>query len=250
MIYTPTPIHDIYTHSKSNHTLGRHQPGQSHPWPSQCPACASQCDPYSDHFFKCRSGFQWIHRHNALVSAFARIAREAKADVRKEQLVRNYGVSLQQFTTKKRMDLVVRMPDGAQTFLDVSVTHPCHRDDPGRRENRTNQTSGAALRAAEADKIRKYGDIANQTGFSFISLACETFGRWSPATETFLHKLAKGVRENHYKNDPSMSTGLIVSRWWCVPSIALKRYNAWLVSAKTNPDKKTDTTRPFPADEV
>jgi len=35
-----------------------------------------------------------------------------------------------------------------------------------------------------------YGAITSQTSFKFTPLACETFGRWSPATEAFLHKLA------------------------------------------------------------
>ena len=47
-----------------------------------------------------------------------------------------------------------------------------------------------------------------------------------------------------------MSTGHIVSSWWCKLSIALKKHNAWLLFAKTNPDKQRDNTRPFPADEV
>jgi len=47
-----------------------------------------------------------------------------------------------------------------------------------------------------------------------------------------------------------MTTGHIVNRWWCMLSIALKRHNAHMLFAKTNPDKKSDNTRPLPADEV
>ena len=145
-----------------HHTLGRTHPNQSHLWPSRCLWCPhpGPVDPHGDHLFKCPGGFQRTHHHNALVSAFVCIGYEAKVDVKKEQLIRNYGVSLQQSTTKKRMDLVMRIPDEAQTFLDVTVTHLCHHNDPHRQENRANQTPGMALRKAEADKHWNYDVIA------------------------------------------------------------------------------------------
>jgi len=101
---------------------------------------------------------------------------------------------------------------------------------------------------AEDDKYRKYGAIADQTPLHFTPLACESLGRWSPATEEFLHKLARGVRAAHYKDDPQMTVGHIVNRWWAMLSVSLARHNARMVFARTNPDKKTDVTRPSPAD--
>ena len=86
-----------------------------------------------------------------------------------------------------RGDVLAFLP-GAPTLLDVCVTHPLAPSVVGRAA----ASGGAAARAAESAKRRKY-DRLGTGATAFVPLAHETFGRLGPAAFRFLNKVADGA---------------------------------------------------------
>ncbi|CEM31470.1 unnamed protein product [Vitrella brassicaformis CCMP3155] len=217
--------------------------------PTTCGACHQPCDPHGDHMPKCLNGAYLTDRHNAVKATVYRICKEAHCpSVKQEQPLRDYLCPFPQTTDdKKRMDLVITQIDGSKLMVDVAGTHPTHADHPGEAKNLTNQRPGTALRLREAEKRSKYAVACARGGFTFLPLVFESYGRWSPTMEKFLHKLGKAVKEAHFKDDRDFSTGRIVARWWILLSCAVRREAAATVLGKSEvgPD-----VRPFPTDEI
>ena len=224
----------------------------TYPMPALCHLCHKRSDRYGDHFFKCHYGRERIARHDALTATFYRIFREAKlTGVKKEQLLRGLGIQIQQRHCKQRIDLTATLQDGTPSLFDVTGTHPCHGDKPIDLINLFNRRGGQAIGVAERKKVDRYGAVAKSGGFHFFPLAFETFGRWSKATEDLLHRLAKDVRDAHFRDDETF-TGTVVDRWWRLLSVALQRYNYRIVLGKVDPpaERLAASPHPFPADEV
>ena len=217
--------------------------------PTTCGACTKPCDPQGDHMLKCPNLAHPTHRHNTVQATVYRICKEARCPtVKKEQLLRDYQCPLPQTTDKQRMDLVITQHDGSKIMADITGTHPTHADRPGDPRTLTNQRPGSALRLAENRKRDKYAVACARGGYTFLPLAFESYGRWSPTMETFLHKLGKAVKDTHYRNDRDFSTGRVVARWWVLLSCAVRRECALTVRGKS--EAAAPFICPFPRDEV
>ncbi|CEM34530.1 unnamed protein product [Vitrella brassicaformis CCMP3155] len=217
--------------------------------PATCGACTKPCDPLGDHMLKCPNRGYLTNRHNTVQATVYRICKEARCpSVKTEQLLRDHQCPLPQTTDKQRMDLVITQHDGSKIMADVTGTHPTHADRPGEPRNLTNQRPGSALRVAEKRKRDVYAVACARGGYTFLPLAFESYGRWSPTMETFLHKLGKAVKEAHYRDDRDFSTGRVVARWWVLLSCAVRRECALTECGKS--EAATPFIRPFPRDEV
>ena len=83
-----------------------------------------------------------------------------------------------------RGDVLVVLPDGLR-IVDVSIIHPA--SDSNATAAAT--TAGAAAEQRDREKIRKYRN-ADPTGYNFVPLSTESFGRHGRPAMVFLKKLA------------------------------------------------------------
>ena len=84
----------------------------------------------------------------------------------------------------KYIQILVVLPDGLR-IVDVSVIHPA--SDGNATAAAT--TAGAAAEQRDREKISKYR-LADPTGYDFIPLSTESFGRHGRPAMVFLKKLA------------------------------------------------------------
>lgn len=75
---------------------------------------------------------------------------------------------------------------GCPTFFDVTITCPTSEGNL----NAASEVVGHAANRAEEGKDRKYRDRVEAAGGSFLPLAVETFGRWTPFARRTLKEIA------------------------------------------------------------
>ena len=86
-----------------------------------------------------------------------------------------------------RGDILVFLPNGGISIVDVVVTHPANRSAVGSACSRT----GAAAKAVEDGKKREYRKYANAGQYSFVPFVVESFGRLGASAQRFLKMLGE-----------------------------------------------------------
>jgi hypothetical protein len=201
--------------------------------PPQC-TCGDSIDDFGDHFFKCRVGGEWSHRHSALVHLIASIYRSVQFSVQHEVPLQNIGPLISADSNGSgRMDLVVTSSDSTSLLADVTITHP----------SPSNQTISQQMllplffaKRAEDRKLRRYGSATRSMNLAFIPMALETFGALGPGLDHELKLLAKRIaRFNDWHQGTEISYISTLIRFWRTRiSSCLQKCNAKLILSKAH----------------
>ena len=198
--------------------------------PPTC-VCGSTIDEHGSHFFKCRIGGEWNHRHSSIVHLLASIMRSVQLTVQHEVPLANLG-PLQALDREGngRMDLVVTPCDSQPFLADVTITHPAPS-----QPSTTNQTMYQPLYFAkhhENRKRRKYEEAVRSINSRFVPLALETFGAMGPCFD----KCLKSLAARQALTDAEKS---ILMRFWRMKiSCCLQKANSFLIMSKAQRVRK------------
>ena len=150
-------------------------------------------------------------RSVAFEKMLARVCREAGARVRTNQLVRSLNVPNVSLNDGRRIEVIAdALPfyGGMQVALDATLVSPLSRD--AEPKYGSEDVDGAALAHARRQKEeRTYRDIASSGRCGFITSGLEVGGRWAPAFQTFVSRLAKAKARSAPK---LLQTG--ARHWW------------------------------------
>ena len=201
--------------------------------PPRC-LCGQNIDDFGSHFFKCRIGGEWEHRHNSLVQLFASIIKSANLTVQKEVPLINLGpLASCSNNPNGRMDLSVTSSDSTSFLADVTVTHPA--------PSNTDHLSESAYlpqyfaKYAEERKIRKYRAASEQIGTRFIHVAIETYGTMGQQGSKMLKELAGRYHQQYRNSNLNLESRANLIRIWRIKiSACLQRANARLIISKSN----------------
>lgn len=173
-------------------TGGRHRLGLGVPTtvaPPPC-TCGMGCAASPDHAMVCKSVAKMTTmRHDILASAVRRVICRAGCASSMEPPYRHLRASAQQGggAGLHRGDVLVVLPDGELSIVDVVVTHPAGQSAVGAASART----GAAAKAAEDGKQRAFRRFADAGQYAFVPFAVESFGCLGASAVRFLKQLGE-----------------------------------------------------------
>jgi hypothetical protein len=208
-------------------TLCAYTPQSSHK------VCSQLVDEHADHAFVCCRG-PLVSRHHYLRDVWRRIYSEAGCGASTEQLVHELGLKQPRRTDAPHyVTADIRATDAPAvpaTYCDVVVTHPLKTV----RGELAPAGRGVAACAEETRKLNAYKPSEGGNAVRLVPLATETFGRWGPAAETELLRLARvRVMRDESGTCPTSSGAVqsVAARWRQQLSVALMRGNFAVVAA-------------------
>ena len=184
----------------------------------QCPVCEVDVDDMGDHLVTCRGNRDLIYRHDSLRNIIYSAAQSAALALRKEcpSLIPN--------SNSHPADIFLPCwKQGRPAALDVTVISPVQQ----LTVDRASVIQGHALSVAEDRKYRSQYDDCLQAGISFITLAMESFGGWSPIAVSIIREMGK-LQAHRLGLSPSHTVSHLFQRL----SIALWRGNAAMWAAR------------------
>src|SRR5882757_2619358 len=177
------PSEPLKTHIKDRHfhIISGLRLGAKIVRPHICCDCGTPVSSFGVHGLACRKSAGRLSRHSSINDLIARALRSAEIPTRLEPR----GCS----DDNKRPDGVTLIPfdRGLSLAFDatcVDTYAPSHL--PG-----TSTTPGAAAKQAEADKRRKYADLADD--FLFVPVAVETSGVWGQEALQLIQKIGSRI---------------------------------------------------------
>ena len=173
-------------------TGGRHRLGLGVPTTVSPPPCLCGAGEATspDHAMSCKSVAKMTQmRHDDMASVVRRVTCRAGCPSSMEPHLRHMRARGQMCGNEgmHRGDILVVLPDGGISIVDVVVTHPANRSAVGSACSRT----GAAAKAAEDGKKREYRRYADAGQYSFVPFAVESFGRLGASAQRFLKMLGE-----------------------------------------------------------
>ncbi len=164
------------------HRLGLGAPTTVQPRPCLCGA-GNAATP--DHAMVCKSvAKQTQMRHDIVAYAVRRVVCRAGCASSLEpsyRHLRNRGVAGQ-----RRGDIMVVLPSGKISIVDVVVTHPSQQA----HVNQASTRSGHAAAHAERSKVSEFRRIGEDAGqYDFVPFAVESYGRLGASAQSFLKQL-------------------------------------------------------------
>ena len=168
---------------------GRHRLGYGlHSTVRQLPcSCRAGQASAHDHAMVCDATAKWrTFRHDIYATAWRRVIRmaglAASAEPRYGALV---GSAARAAAAGLRRGDVLALLEHALTVLDAVVTHP----GAATYVAAAARTAGSAARAAEREKVRSWLKVGRDSGYEFVPLAVETYGRMGVQASRFLSTL-------------------------------------------------------------
>ena len=147
----------------------------------RCPYCAGILDILGDHSLNCGGHGDRIARHDRLRDAIHDKSASASLAPRKEQKDLIPG------SRSKPGDIFIpSWKSGKPAAFDVTVTSSLQASVIVHAA----ETSGYALKQAEEKKFSKHNQGCEDQGITFIPLAVETLGGWSPLAVKTLRRIA------------------------------------------------------------
>jgi hypothetical protein len=164
------------------HRLGLGAPSTVSPRPCLCGA-GDAATP--DHAMVCKSVAKMTQmRHDIVASAVRRVVCRAGCASSMEpsyRHLRNRGVAGQ-----RRGDVLVVLPSGQISIVDVVVTHPSQQAHVHQACTRPGHAAAQAERSKVAE-FRRIGEDAGQ--YDFVPFAVESYGRLGASAQSFLKQL-------------------------------------------------------------
>mgnify|MGYP001787467346 CR=1 FL=1 len=164
------------------HRLGLGAPTTVSPRPCLCGA-GNAATP--DHAMVCKSVAKMTQlRHDIVASAVRRVVCRAGLASSMEPTyrhLRNRGAAGQ-----RRGDILVVLPSGKISILDVVVTHPSQQAHVNQACTRAGHAAAQAERA-KVSEFRRIGEDAGQ--YDFVPFAVESYGRLGTSAQSFLKQL-------------------------------------------------------------
>ena len=208
-------------------TLCAYTPQSSHK------VCSQLMDEHADHAFTCCRG-PLVARHHYLRDVWRRIYSEAGCGASTEQLVHELGLKQPRRSDAPHyVTADIRATDAPAvpaTCCDVVVTHPLKTE----KGKLTPTARGTSSCTEETRKLNAYKPSEGGSTVRLAPLAMETFGRWGPAAETELLRLARiRVMRDESGTCPTSSGAVqsVAARWRQQLSVALMRGNFAVVAA-------------------
>ena len=173
-------------------TGGRHRLGLGVPTTVPPPPCLCGAGEAAspDHAMSCKSVAKMtLMRHDDMASVVRRVVCRAGCASSMEPPIRHLRASARQLRDEglHRGDILVVLPDGGLSIVDVVVTHPACRSAVRGASART----GAAAKVAEDGKKREYRRYADAGQYSFVPFAVESFGYLGVSAQRFLKMLGE-----------------------------------------------------------
>jgi hypothetical protein len=171
---------------------GRHRLGvgvRSATRPPPC-FCGAGCAATPDHAMICKSIAKMTQlRHDIVASAVRRVICRATLPSSAEPLYRNLRSQARsgEAEGQRRGDILVVMPSGSITIVDVVITH----SPADSYVKAASQTTGAAAQKAEDRKkaeFRKFGDAGQ---YDFVGFGLESHGRLGKGAVNFLKQVGE-----------------------------------------------------------
>jgi hypothetical protein len=164
------------------HRLGLGAPTTVSPRPCLCGAGNASAP---DHAMVCKSVAKMTQmRHDIVASAVRRVVCRASCASSLEpsyRHLRNRGEAGQ-----RRGDILVVLPSGKISIVDVVVTHPSQQAHVSQACTRAGHAAAQAERAKVAE-FRRIGEDAGQ--YDFVPFAVESYGRLGASAQSFLKQL-------------------------------------------------------------
>uniref|UniRef100_A0A1X7T0K2 Uncharacterized protein n=1 Tax=Amphimedon queenslandica TaxID=400682 RepID=A0A1X7T0K2_AMPQE len=136
---------------------------------ASCPFCTFPADPVGNHTLACGGNGDRTHRHNGLRDVFS-AAQSAALSHRRE------APSLTQDSVSPADVFLPSWSQGRPAVLDVTVTSPLQR----LTLSNAASSQGSTLLKAEHRKRVLHHDDCTRAGISYVPMAVETLGGWSP----------------------------------------------------------------------
>ena len=171
---------------------GRHRLGLGVPTtvsPPPC-LCGAGCAASPDHAMVCKGVAKMTQmRHDIVASAVRRVVCRSSCSSSSEPSYRHLRASAQQgnATGMHRGDVLVVLPDGELSIMDIVVTHPAANSAVDSACSRT----GAAAHKAEEGKKRAFRRHADAGQYAFVPFAVESFGCLGASAQSFLKRLGE-----------------------------------------------------------
>ena len=151
---------------------------------SMCPFCPDTAlDPLGHHAVTCRHGGDVVIRYNRLRDDIFDLCRHAHLSVRLEK---GNGLTRDLDHTRPADILIAGWDRGKPAALDIPITSPLCPAILGE----SYQQAGAAVLAAEAQKLHSNGPKCQELGWSCIPLAVETYRNWGKEAQNTISRLA------------------------------------------------------------
>ena len=195
----------------------------------QCEArtCRTPLDAEGHHRAACMRTGRVHGRHSACIAPWRQVLHEAGYRTRAERLLRDTHVPTDPLD-QRRMDIVaapgsraVGARRGVPLFLDVTVVAVHARN--GVPHAAAVHNEGGALSQAVARKRRRYQDVVQHGGSSFVVLGCEVYGRWcSDAVQLMRELIALKARQAPPALQRSAANAWS-NRWWSLVAVGTQR---------------------------
>ena len=190
------------------------------------PGCGRPLDPLGDHAAACPRSGALARRAHVLEHAWVRVAREAvgpEGRVVPQQWLAHTNAAGVSHTDRRRLDLVIHgaSPSGQAFCCDATLVSPLSRT--GAPVHGAAARDGAALRAAEERKRRRYPEVCAAGPQRLLVLGTEVGGRWSPDA---LHLVRRLLRLRACRAPPSLRAAAAAGwsrRWWGLLSTAAQK---------------------------
>ena len=158
---------------------------------ARCEGCNTALDAYGWHRSACPRSGRVKARASAPGRALAKVCREAGAQVRTNQLLRDLNVGVGG-SDGRRIEVVANglsCYHGAQLAVDITLR--CALSADGAPQASAADVDGAVANGARADKERTYPELVAGRRCRLVVVGVETGGRFSDEAVSFLEALAK-----------------------------------------------------------
>ena len=126
-------------------------------------------------------------RHDIVASAVRRVVCRASCASSMEPTYRHLQSQQQRVAAgQRRGDILVVLPSGKISVVDIVVTHPAQQS----RVSQACTRAGHAAARAESEKVAEFRRIGEDAGqYDFVPFAVETYGRLGASAQSFLKAL-------------------------------------------------------------
>ena len=174
-------------------------------------------DPFGYHLVGCKIGANAIRLHDQVVVLIARLLRSLRLEAIVEPIRLFEEASPN--SENQRPDILIRHPRGfgRPIILDVAITGIDGQSRP------TEESPDRHLQVRYDQKIAKYGDIANASGFQLIPAVFSHTGQIHTVFKDFIREQ---IRQKfvHFENQAKPSKINSVVKWWskCISMAIVK----------------------------
>ena len=195
----------------------------------QCEArtCRAELDPNGHHRASCTRTGRIHGRHAAAIAPWRQVLHEAGYRTRTERMLRDTHLPTDP-RDQRRMDLVaspgtrsVGARRGVPLFADVTVVSV--HTQAGHPHRAAVHHDGGVLTQAVARKRRRYHDVVQHPGTSFLVLGCEVYGRWCDDAVSIMRELVALKARQATPVLRKSAAFAWANRWWSLVAVGTQR---------------------------